>query len=287
MTKKCTILGLLTLIVLSSAHPSHAFYDYKTGRWLNQDPIGSQDGPNLYAYVHSNPINRMDSFGLCADPPCGYQRVVDPLEGSCQAICQERHPLDNSAFNGCMDECLGSGEPGPDGEYGDIRIDDVNTMCKWDVRADFRFWSIFLFSLDQSYEMDASAYDPDNDRIKYHVHVEGQTDDPSGGGFATGYVHINAHGEDVEAPCKWPINENGSGAQAIITGASIGNAVKLSGGIYHVRYEIGHFKWSSTGCEDVGGFSEVFAFFIINISGNRDTVVREVLYVIERDGVTR
>ena len=40
------------------------FYDYKTGRWLNQDPIGYQDGPNLYAYVHSNPVNRSDPQGL-------------------------------------------------------------------------------------------------------------------------------------------------------------------------------------------------------------------------------
>ncbi|MCP4707885.1 MAG: RHS repeat-associated core domain-containing protein, partial [Planctomycetes bacterium] len=41
------------------------FYDYYTGRWLNQDPIGYQDGVNLYAYVNSNPVNRMDSMGLC------------------------------------------------------------------------------------------------------------------------------------------------------------------------------------------------------------------------------
>ena len=40
------------------------YYDYKTGRWLNQDPIGYQDGPNLYAYVNSNPVNRVDPRGL-------------------------------------------------------------------------------------------------------------------------------------------------------------------------------------------------------------------------------
>jgi len=73
MTKKSTILCLLMLIVFFSAHPAHAFYDYKTGRWLNQDPIGSQDGPNLYAYVHSNPINRSDPQGLeVQGPGAGY-----------------------------------------------------------------------------------------------------------------------------------------------------------------------------------------------------------------------
>ena len=50
------------------------FYDYGTGRWLNQDPIGYQDGPNLYAYVHSNPINRSDPQGLQSwSPADGYE----------------------------------------------------------------------------------------------------------------------------------------------------------------------------------------------------------------------
>ena len=40
------------------------FYDYYTGCWLNQDPIGYQDGVNLYAYVNSNPVNRSDPQGL-------------------------------------------------------------------------------------------------------------------------------------------------------------------------------------------------------------------------------
>ena len=80
MTKTTTILCLLTLIVLSSAHPSHAFYDYKTGRWLNQDPLGIESKHvgtscryytpnqypffvNLYEYAISNPVNNIDPYG--------------------------------------------------------------------------------------------------------------------------------------------------------------------------------------------------------------------------------
>ena len=40
------------------------FYDYRTGRWLNQDPIGYQDGVNLYEYVKSNPVMYYDEYGL-------------------------------------------------------------------------------------------------------------------------------------------------------------------------------------------------------------------------------
>jgi RHS repeat-associated protein len=40
------------------------FYDPSLGRWLTPDPSGPSDGPNLYAYLLNNPINRLDLFGL-------------------------------------------------------------------------------------------------------------------------------------------------------------------------------------------------------------------------------
>ena len=38
--------------------------DLKHGVWLTPDPIGYADGPNRYAYVHCNPINGFDMWGL-------------------------------------------------------------------------------------------------------------------------------------------------------------------------------------------------------------------------------
>jgi RHS repeat-associated protein len=40
------------------------FYDPSIGRWISQDPAGFIDGPNLYAYLHNNPLNCLDRFGL-------------------------------------------------------------------------------------------------------------------------------------------------------------------------------------------------------------------------------
>ena len=39
-------------------------YDPEIGKWLTPDPIGYADGPNLYAYLHNNPLNAIDLYGL-------------------------------------------------------------------------------------------------------------------------------------------------------------------------------------------------------------------------------
>jgi len=44
------------------------FYDPTTGRWISQDPAGLIDGPNLYAYLHNNPLGYLDRYGLAAEP---------------------------------------------------------------------------------------------------------------------------------------------------------------------------------------------------------------------------
>jgi RHS repeat-associated protein len=40
------------------------YYDYATGRFLQPDPIGYNDGLNLYAYVANNPLAWTDPLGL-------------------------------------------------------------------------------------------------------------------------------------------------------------------------------------------------------------------------------
>jgi len=42
----------------------HRVYDPITGRWIQRDPEGDIDGPNLYQYVGGNPIHYVDPTGL-------------------------------------------------------------------------------------------------------------------------------------------------------------------------------------------------------------------------------
>ncbi len=65
------------------------FYDSGLGRWLNEDPRGTRDGLNLYAYVHANPLKFTDPSGFGIIPPWAkfskYFQCADAMERCSQS----------------------------------------------------------------------------------------------------------------------------------------------------------------------------------------------------------
>lgn len=64
------------------------YYDPNLGRWTTPDPAGFADGSNLYAYVHNNPLQYSDRFGLFAETPLFMMRgLYTALESNFERFC--------------------------------------------------------------------------------------------------------------------------------------------------------------------------------------------------------
>ena len=61
------------------------YYDPSAGRFLSEDPIGFQGGPNFYAYVGNSSVNFADPLGLCQPTPmmkeCLEKLFNEPIGG--------------------------------------------------------------------------------------------------------------------------------------------------------------------------------------------------------------
>ncbi len=86
-------------------------YSTEQCRFTTQDPAGMQEGPNMYAYVDNNPVNKRDPTGLLAGedkidggggdsancPEANYDTIED---------CVEDRWYDADARDYCYDICL-------------------------------------------------------------------------------------------------------------------------------------------------------------------------------------
>jgi RHS repeat-associated protein len=90
------------------------YYDPEIGRWITPDPLGFVDGPNLYAYLHHNPLNAYDAEGLLGEayqdfckPEFSKTYFADNFNNSPQSF---GHRPDRSEILSLQDNVLNSGK---------------------------------------------------------------------------------------------------------------------------------------------------------------------------------
>lgn len=70
-------------------HFPYRQYSPDTVRWTTRDPLGMVDGPNLYNYVQSSPIQLVDPLGLLIPRPVSWRRGCSTKDQQlCTLTCQ-------------------------------------------------------------------------------------------------------------------------------------------------------------------------------------------------------
>jgi len=84
------------------------WYDEEVGRFISRDPIGEEEGVNLYVYVRNNPVKLIDQEGRQPQDPCrrwACQRGPNPT--LCQDCCDVFCRPDIGGFTLCTEICYG------------------------------------------------------------------------------------------------------------------------------------------------------------------------------------
>jgi RHS repeat-associated protein len=72
----------------------YRFYSAGVGRWFNRDLIGERGGMNLYGFLHSDPIHRVDVLGLTVHNNCNHAICIKPEDGPGPILVQPGESYD-------------------------------------------------------------------------------------------------------------------------------------------------------------------------------------------------
>lgn len=91
--------GQIALPEAQLYHYKARVYDPLMGRFLQADPIGYGDGPNVYAYVSGDPMNLVDPSGTCGLAPDGTVVVCGTRGQPAASSTSFSYYFDSSCLN--------------------------------------------------------------------------------------------------------------------------------------------------------------------------------------------
>lgn len=127
------------------------FFDPAIGRWVSQDPAGYIDGPNLYTYLHNNPLNYLDRYGLAAEKN-SQNKFIQYFVGEFETHCYcERHRT--CKRGGDIGKTAGSSLP-------KITYCDHFEECHSNYKSEEEFWATqHLYDDFRPYYEPSKTYD--------------------------------------------------------------------------------------------------------------------------------
>lgn len=87
-------------------YTKYRYYSPNIARWINRDPAGAVDGPNLYSFVSGNPMRWIDPLGLALTSPSYPCEKLTEIEKLIDSMCKK---AEKRAFMKCM--CKAGGDP--------------------------------------------------------------------------------------------------------------------------------------------------------------------------------
>ena len=107
----------------------YRYYAPGLARWITRDPLGTIDGPNVYAYVGDSPILRVDRLGLCSNSLC--KQYANSMFRDCMREAKRFWRRNKREMIELYDKAI-------------LRIDQSESNCRINCEKGYECWPLLV-----------------------------------------------------------------------------------------------------------------------------------------------